>query len=149
MKLYIYTGEALNSIVPNERRDTNKLLDMHIEEMPRNKTRRVSYLENGMCPKHQIMVTELVLAEEKKNRNIQLFTHSPYIIEAATLYGKKFGYEIKYFHVIYNRDNGITTPVYKDNDGSDEEAMWVPVCEAVGLLDDLNEEINTKANPMK
>lgn len=145
MKLYLYTGEGLNNIIPTgskfDRPALNpNFLQVHNEEVPYLQTRRIYIPEERLCPVAQVRMVEILLNEHSNKKHIQMFTHSPYVLDMAYWEGKRLGYEIKAFNVIFANNNSYEV-AFEDPTGTNFELPWAGLNKAIKIIDDTQKAV--------
>lgn len=148
MKLYIYVGEALRHIIPSgfhfdfpARND--EFLKVHEKEIPYGDARRVYLPEERLTPFEQVDKVESILVQCEGESNIQIFTHSPYVLDMAYWTGKKLGYEVKAFNVIY-ADKERTEVKFEDPTGDNFELPWKSLNRALHVIDKVQKEVESE-----
>lgn len=145
MKLYLYTGVALRNIVPvGQNFDTPprnpELLKSHENEMPCEDTKKVYFIEDRLCPENQVRLIEILLNENQDKRNVQIFTHSPYVLDMAYWTGKKLGYEVKGYDVIFSNKEE-TEVEFSDPTGGNMEHLWISLNKAIHIIEKVEKEV--------
>lgn len=105
MKLFVYAGEALNEFLSGSVMNAREIFREHrisgdIETEVFFNTQIDVYF-----PKYQVEFIDINLEYYKDKKDVTMCTHSPVALEAIIKSGKKHGYEIVAYNVIYDNDN--------------------------------------------
>lgn len=140
MKLYLYAGEALDLILPYNHSQAGNIELVLDNGMLYANDKTIAYYPQNLDilhPKNQVSYIHTSLLHFKNTKNVVICTHSPTAFEAAIKAGKRHGYEIKCFHVIFDETDKSKI---KLETNSPFEACFKDFNRAIKLLDKLDPE---------
>lgn len=100
--LYIYTSENFRELFNNDNGGLACKLPSREDE---NVIGSIKFPENNLSPKAQIEWAKS-FCERNKEYSYEIFTNSPFILEALDIYGNRSGFKIRAFNAVYDDIGG-------------------------------------------